>query len=77
VRTLSFAEALYFSVITMATVGYGDIVPEGAPVRALSAAEVVVGVLLLLFGFREIMQAREVGARRRRRHGDDHEGRPD
>lgn len=77
VRALSFAEALYFSVITMATVGYGDIVPEGAPVRALSAAEVVVGVLLLLFGFREIMQARDVGARRPRRHGDEHEGRPD
>lgn len=77
VRALSFAEALYFSVITMATVGYGDIVPEGAPVRALSAAEVVVGVLLLLFGFREIMQARDVGARRARRHGDEHEGRPD
>jgi voltage-gated potassium channel len=82
VRALSFAEALYFSVITMATVGYGDIVPEGAPVRALSAAEVVVGVLLLLFGFREIMQARDVGARRGRRQGGDHvempeAGRPD
>jgi voltage-gated potassium channel len=77
VRTLSFAEALYFSVITMATVGYGDIVPEGAPVRALSAAEVVVGVLLLLFGFREIMQARDVGSRRGRRHGGEHGGKPE
>ena len=77
VRPLSFAEALYFSVITMATVGYGDIVPEGAPVRALSAVEVVIGVLLLLFGFREIMQARDVGGRRPRRHGDEPGGRPD
>jgi voltage-gated potassium channel len=77
VRSLSFAEALYFSVITMATVGYGDIVPEGAPVRALSAAEVVAGVLLLLFGFREIMQARDFGARRPRRPAEDHAERPD
>ncbi len=68
-RTLSFAEALYFSVITMATVGYGDIVPEGAPVRALAAAEVVVGVLLLLFGFREIMHPRD-----RARTAADHPG---
>jgi len=58
-RALSFAEALYFSVITMATVGYGDIVPEGALVRALAAAEVISGVLLLLFGFSEIMRARD------------------
>jgi len=82
VRSLSFAEALYFSVITMATVGYGDIVPEGALARALSAAEVVSGVLLLLFGFREIMQARDFGTRdggirRPRRHADDHAERPD
>jgi uncharacterized membrane protein len=52
-------------------------VPEGAPVRALSAAEVVVGVLLLLFGFREIMQARDVGSRRGRRHGGEHGGKPE
>ncbi len=77
VRALSFAEALYFSVITMATVGYGDIVPEGSPVRALSAAEVITGVLLLLFGFREIMQARDGGTRRPRRHAEDQTERPD
>jgi len=58
-RTLSVAEALYFSVITLATVGYGDIVPEGSLVRALAATEVVCGVLLLLFGFAEIMRARD------------------
>jgi voltage-gated potassium channel len=77
VRPLSFAEALYFSVITMATVGYGDIVPEGSAVRALSAGEVVIGVLLLLFGFREIMQARDFGPRRPRRAGDEAAERPD
>jgi len=58
-RPLSIADALYFSVITLATVGYGDIVPQGALVRALAAAEVVCGVLLRLFGFGEIMRARD------------------
>jgi len=68
-RGLSVAEALYFSVITLATVGYGDIVPVGSMVRALAAAEVVCGVLLLLFGFAEIMRARDtVRQRAERRH---------
>ena len=67
IRALPFTEALYFSVITMATVGYGDIVPDGALVRALAAVEMVCGVLLLLFGFSEIMRARETVRRRRDR----------
>lgn len=70
IRALSFAEALYFSVITMATVGYGDIVPEGPIVRALAAVEVVTGVLLMLFGFREIMRTRDIPASRPRRGRD-------
>ncbi len=55
---LGFADALYFSVVTIATVGYGDIVPHGALVRGLAAIEVVLGVVLLLFGFSEIMRVR-------------------
>ncbi len=51
---LSFGEALYFSVITLSTVGYGDIVPDGQLVRLLASAEVIIGLLLLLFGFGEI-----------------------
>ena len=56
-QQLSFSEALYFSVITLATVGYGDITPAGAAVRALATLEVVAGLLLLLFGFSEIMRS--------------------
>ncbi|MCA7118125.1 MAG: potassium channel family protein [Acidibrevibacterium sp.] len=51
---LSFGEAMYFSIITLSTVGYGDIVPVGQLVRLLAAGQVIVGLLLLLFGFSEI-----------------------
>jgi voltage-gated potassium channel len=53
---ISFADALYFSVVTIATVGYGDITPDAPLVRGLAAIEVVLGILLLLFGFSEIMR---------------------
>jgi voltage-gated potassium channel len=54
-RELSFAESLYFSLITLSMVGYGDIVPAGNPIRILVAIEIVCGIVLLLFGFNEII----------------------
>ncbi|MFM8682024.1 MAG: ion channel [Alphaproteobacteria bacterium] len=53
-RAITFAESLYFSIVTMATVGYGDVVPASDAARALAAMQVVLGVLLLLVGFSEI-----------------------
>ena len=65
-RAITFPESLYFSIVTMATVGYGDIVPASDAARALAAIQVVLGVLLLLVGFSEIFTyTRE---RRRGRH---------
>ena len=55
-RTLSFAECLYFSVVTLSTVGYGDIQPISGPARFVCAVEIVMGVLLLLFGFSAIIR---------------------
>jgi hypothetical protein len=44
--TLSFTEALYFSTITLTTLGYGDITPHGY-FRALSAIESILGFIFL------------------------------
>lgn len=65
-RDLTFPEALYFSLVTLATVGFGDIVPVSAAARVLVAGQIVVGVLLLLFGFAEIMRAAQGRERRDR-----------
>ncbi|MBS3763768.1 MAG: two pore domain potassium channel family protein [Planctomycetes bacterium] len=41
---MSFSEALYFIIVTMATVGYGDISPETGPGRVLAVVMIVMGV---------------------------------
>jgi len=57
---LSYSDALYFSVTTLSTVGYGDIRPHDDGIRVLASMQVVAGQLLLLFGFAEIMRSRRV-----------------
>jgi len=52
---IDFADALYFSLITLATVGYGDLVPASPLVRLLASAQVLAGIVLLLFGFHAIV----------------------
>jgi len=42
-----FPEFLYYSFVTMTTLGYGDIVAQSAPARAFSAAEAIVGQLYI------------------------------
>lgn len=54
VRAISFPESLYFSLMTLSTVGYGDIAPATSGIRVIAATEIVSGILLLLFGFNEI-----------------------
>jgi voltage-gated potassium channel len=71
--TISFADALYFSVMTVSTVGYGDIAPDGPLVRALAALEVMCGLLMLLFGFAEIMRGSGPESEHRRRLRSTHE----
>jgi len=54
-QEISFADALYFSIVTVSTVGYGDMTPTGETVRIIVAVEILLGVVLLLFGFSEIL----------------------
>lgn len=43
----SFLKSLYFSVITFATLGYGDIQPVGGWARAIASVETLLGSLLM------------------------------
>jgi voltage-gated potassium channel len=65
VRPLSFAEAMYFSVVTVSTVGFGDIVPSSNAVRLLASLQVLASLLLLLFGVSELL---DFMREQRRRH---------
>lgn len=64
-REITFPEALYFSIVTLSTVGYGDIVPITNLARLIAVTEVVCGILLLMFGVSELITY----ARDRRRDG--------
>lgn len=55
-RDPSFVEALYFSIVTLSTVGYGDVVPLSYLARIVVALQIVSGILLLLFGFHALMR---------------------
>ncbi|CAK0745537.1 Potassium channel domain-containing protein [uncultured Gammaproteobacteria bacterium] len=63
-RSITFAESLYFSLVTLSTVGYGDILPHSGPARMLAAVEIVSGLLLLLFGFSAIIRHTPASERR-------------
>jgi hypothetical protein len=41
------SELLYFSLVTLSTIGYGDIVPVDPEVRMLAALEGLIGVLYI------------------------------
>jgi voltage-gated potassium channel len=64
-RSLSFSESIYFSIISIATVGYGDIVPHSSLARLLASIEVVCGFMLLLFGVSELLEYTRENRRKR------------
>ena len=47
VETMDYGDSLYFSFVTLTTVGYGDISPDSEVVRSLSVFEAVLGQLYL------------------------------
>jgi hypothetical protein len=42
------AHTIYFSFVTLGTLGYGDIIPVGGPARALAVVEAIVGQMYLV-----------------------------
>jgi hypothetical protein len=51
---LDLPDAIYFSFVTLSTIGYGDVTPLDPVARVLVIAEIIFGVVLLLFAFAEI-----------------------
>lgn len=62
VEGFSWVDSLYFSVITLTTVGYGDLHPETTFGKLFTAAYVLVGIGILL-AFVEIFTERVVDER--------------
>lgn len=55
-RYWSYWDFLYFSVITQATVGYGDILPNSTTVRIIVMLQVLVGLVLVVFAINFVLQ---------------------
>jgi hypothetical protein len=53
-QALDLADAIYFSIVTISTIGYGDIVATTSAARTLASLEIIAGVVLFLFAFAEI-----------------------
>jgi hypothetical protein len=76
-------EILYFSIVTMSTVGYGDVLPTSEFTRMLAAVEAVFGqfyvaVIVAVFVGMYAAQARdEIKVRRARARSDDDQEDPD
>lgn len=54
-EALSRLDALYFTVTTLATVGFGDITPTTAVTRSVTTVQMVLGVALLGAGVRVLI----------------------
>lgn len=54
-RDLTFIESLYFSLVTLSTLGYGDIVPITNGIRLIVGLQTFVGALMFFFGVHAIL----------------------
>ncbi len=57
-RDLTFVESMYFSLVTLSTLGYGDIVPITNGIRFIVGLETFFGTLLFFFGVHAIIAHR-------------------
>jgi len=63
-RNLMVSEFLYFSFVTLTTLGYGDITPVSSVARSLAVLEAVTGVLSLAIIIARLVSAWEGGERK-------------
>ncbi|HUV47402.1 MAG TPA: ion channel [Actinomycetes bacterium] len=68
-EVMSRLDALYFTVTTLATVGYGDITPTSDVARAVTTVQMVMGVVLLGVGVRLLVSVAQKAAEERRGSG--------
>ncbi|MBK9559200.1 MAG: two pore domain potassium channel family protein [Candidatus Microthrix sp.] len=61
----SWVDSLYFSVVTLATVGYGDLAPTTDLSKLFTVVYLVSGMSLLAAYFNEVMKRRERRAAKR------------
>jgi voltage-gated potassium channel len=54
-RGITFIEAMYFSLTTVSTVGYGDIVPASNAIRFIAGGQIFLGTMLFFFGVHAIL----------------------
>jgi len=63
---LSLVQSIYFSVVTVTTLGYGDITPQTEIARALTALESILGIIFIGLFLNSVATAADV--RRAERH---------
>lgn len=69
VESWTWIDSLYFTVITLTTVGYGDLTPSSAGSRLFTVAMVLVGIGILVAFIERVARyaAEDASARRRGR----------
>jgi hypothetical protein len=64
-QPLNRTDALYFTVTTFATVGYGDITAKSEGARVIVTFQMVTDLVIIGFGVRVLLGAVQIGRRRR------------
>ena len=57
VENMSWIDAFYFSIVTLTTVGYGDLAPETTGGKLFTVVYIVLGIGLFAAFFTELAQA--------------------
>ena len=56
----TIVDCLYFSVVTIGTVGYGDIHPKTSVAKLFTASEIIIGFIIIVLSISSIVNNRDV-----------------